>query len=176
MCRDLHRQEGSWALRASSASSTGGRTQILIIDDDRLSTPTQSDLLDRDPELVRNALARAHELLSQTERHDPEAKEPRGVRVDGQAITIDFALQQVYRAGRPVRVTPTEFRLLLALMRRKGAVVRREELRRDVWPGRDVQSRVIDTHIARLRRKLEDDPRQPRHILTALAAGYRFRS
>ena len=85
-------------------------------------------------------------------------------------------MQAVYRAGRAVRLTPTEFRLLLALARRRGAVVSRDDLRRDVWPGRDVQARVIDTHIARLRRKLEDDPRQPRHILTALAAGYRLRA
>jgi DNA-binding response OmpR family regulator len=138
--------------------------------------PMQDDVLDMDPELVRDALARAHQLLSQTARRGPEAEELRGGRVDGPGIAIDFAMQTVYRSGRPVRITPTEFRLLLALVRRRGAVVAREDLRRDVWPGRDVQSRVIDTHIARLRRKLEDHRRQPRHILTALAAGYRFRA
>jgi two-component system KDP operon response regulator KdpE len=65
-------------------------------------------------------------------------------------------------------VTGTEFRLLLALMRRRGAIASRMELLREVWG-------ASDTHIARLRRKLEDDPANPRHILTALAWGYRFR-
>jgi DNA-binding response OmpR family regulator len=60
-------------------------------------------------------------------------------------------------------------------MRREGAAVSREHLRRDVWPGEpEIQPRVVDTHIARLRRKLEDDPKRPRYIVTALAAGYRF--
>src|SRR5262249_40572901 len=94
----------------------------------------------------------------------------------GASITIDLPAQTVYRGGEAVRVTPTEFRLLAALVRRRGAVVSRDELRRDVWPRAEAQARGVDTHIARLRRKLEDDPRQPRHILTALAAGYRFRA
>jgi DNA-binding response OmpR family regulator len=50
------------------------------------------------------------------------------------------------------------------------------ELLREVWgAGAAVSRRAVDTHIARLRRKLEDDPANPRHILTALAWGYRFR-
>jgi hypothetical protein len=72
--------------------------------------PMQGDLLDMDPELVRDALARAHQLLSQTARRRPETEELRGGRVDGPGIAIDFAMQTVYRSGRPVRVTPTEFR------------------------------------------------------------------
>jgi DNA-binding response OmpR family regulator len=128
-----------------------------------------------EPEMINDALTRAHELLSQTAGLTDAAAEPEDRDSEGR-IDIDLPMQAVYRAGRAVRLTPTEFRLLLALARRRGAVVSRDDLRRDVWPGRDVQARVIDTHIARLRRKLEDDPRQPRHILTALAAGYRLRA
>lgn len=131
-------------------------------------------VLDMDAALVRDVLARVQELLAQVEPaaagEEPESAE------DGHAgIVIDLPTQTVRRSGRPVRVTPTEFRLLVALVRRRGAVVSRGDLRREVWPdGTEVQSRVIDSHIARLRRKLEHDPKQPRHILTALAAGYRF--
>ncbi len=75
-----------------------------------------------------------------------------------------------------MRVTHTEFRLLLALMRRRGAIASWIELLREVWgTGAAVSRRTVDTHIARLRRKLEEDPANPRHILTALAWGYRFR-
>jgi two-component system KDP operon response regulator KdpE len=89
---------------------------------------------------------------------------------------VEPATQTVLRAGQPVRVTHTEFRLLLALIRRRGAIASRIELLREVWgAGAAVSRRAVDTHIARLRRKVEDDPANPRHILTALAWGYRFR-
>jgi hypothetical protein len=129
-------------------------------------------VLDMDAALVRDVLARVQELLAQAE---PDGGEPESAENGHAGIVIDLPTQTVWRSGRPVRVTPTEFRLLVALVRRRGAVVSREDLRREVWPdGTEVQSRVIDSHIARLRRKLEHDPKQPRHILTALAAGYRF--
>lgn len=128
--------------------------------------------LDMDPELVRDVLAHVRELLAQA-KADANESVPQASEQDD--IAIDLPTQTVWRSGRPIRVSPTEFRLLVALVRRRGAVVSREDLRRDVWPaGTEVQCRVIDTHIARLRRKLEDDPKRPRHILTALAAGYRF--
>ena len=129
-------------------------------------------MLDMDAELVRDVLVRVEELLAQA---NAEGQEPTRRSSEQGEIAIDLPTQTVWRAGRSVRVTPTEFRLLVALVRRRGAVVSREDLRRDVWiEAAEVQSRVIDTHIARLRRKLEDDPKRPRHILTALAAGYRF--
>ncbi|HEY6948169.1 MAG TPA: winged helix-turn-helix domain-containing protein [Gemmatimonadales bacterium] len=132
-------------------------------------------VLDMDAALVRDVLARVQELLAQAEPDGTGGEEPESAESGHAGIVIDLPTQTVWRSGRPVRVTPTEFRLLVALVRRRGAVVSREDLRREVWPdGTEVQSRVIDSHIARLRRKLEHDPKQPRHILTALAAGYRF--
>jgi hypothetical protein len=138
---------------------------------------SRGGVLDMDASLVRDVLARVQELLAQADAdgsRDEEEEAP-GSGSGKSAIVIDLPTQTVWRSGRPVRVTPTEFRLLVALVRRRGAVVSRKDLRREVWPdGTEVRSRVIDSHIARLRRKLEHDPKQPRHILTALAAGYRF--
>lgn len=132
-------------------------------------------VLDMDAALVRDVLARVQELLAQADPDGSGDEEPEASGNGKSAIVIDLPTQTVWRSGRPVRVTPTEFRLLVALVRRRGAVVSRADLRREVWPdGTEVQSRVIDSHVARLRRKLEHDPKQPRHILTALAAGYRF--
>jgi two-component system KDP operon response regulator KdpE len=90
-------------------------------------------------------------------------------------VEIEPATQTIRRAGARVAVTRTEFRLLYALLRRPGQVVGREELLAEVW-GPEVQhrSRAIDTHIARLRRKLEVSPATPRHIKTAPYRGYRF--
>jgi two-component system KDP operon response regulator KdpE len=91
------------------------------------------------------------------------------------AVEVEPATQTIRRDGTRVPVTRTEFRLLYALMRRPGQVVEREELRLEVWgPDVRLRSRAIDTHIARLRRKLEADPSAPRHIHTAPYRGYRF--
>jgi two-component system, OmpR family, alkaline phosphatase synthesis response regulator PhoP len=74
-----------------------------------------------------------------------------------------------------VSLTPMEFNLLLALLTRRGAVVSRLDLLTEVWGhASSVLTRTVDTHVAELRRKLEDDPSRPRHILTARKAGYRL--
>jgi DNA-binding response OmpR family regulator len=74
-----------------------------------------------------------------------------------------------------VSLTPKEFDLLVALLRRQGAVASRLELMKEVWGHRAaVVSRTVDTHVAELRRKLEDDASSPRHILTVWKAGYRL--
>jgi two-component system, OmpR family, alkaline phosphatase synthesis response regulator PhoP len=92
-------------------------------------------------------------------------------------VAVDTGRQQVKRADEPIQLTHREYMLLLALLRRKGAVVSRVELLKEVWGYRGaVNSRTVDTHIMELRRKLEQDPSQPRHILTIRKSGYRLQS
>ena len=74
-----------------------------------------------------------------------------------------------------VHLSPKAFDLLLSLVRREGRVATRVELLREVWGyGPLVLSRTVDSHIAELRRKLEADAANPRHILTVFKIGYRF--
>jgi DNA-binding response OmpR family regulator len=90
-------------------------------------------------------------------------------------IEVDGRRRTVTRGGDPVTVTPMEFDLLLALLRRNGAVASRLELLREVWGhSAAVLTRTVDTHIAELRRKLEHDPAAPVFILTSRKAGYRL--
>ena len=90
-------------------------------------------------------------------------------------VEVDAARRMVLRGGEPVDLSPKEFDLLLALLRRHGAVISRVDLLQEVWGySASVVSRTVDTHIAELRRKLEADPSSPRHILTARKAGYRL--
>jgi two-component system, OmpR family, alkaline phosphatase synthesis response regulator PhoP len=91
-------------------------------------------------------------------------------------VEIDLGSREVRRAGEAVLLAPKEYELLLALLRAQGAVVSRIELLRQVWgyPGA-VVTRTVDTHVAELRRKLEEDSSEPRHILTVRKAGYRLR-
>lgn len=89
-------------------------------------------------------------------------------------LEIDPAMRIVRRDGQPVQLSPRAFDLLLALVRRQGAVASRLELMQEVWGHRAaVLSRTVDTHIAELRRKLERDSARPRVILTVWKRGYR---
>ena len=90
-------------------------------------------------------------------------------------IEILAPSRTVLREGAPVSLTPKEYDLLLALIRRDGACITRTELLTEVWGySAEVMSRTVDTHVAELRRKLERDPANPRHILTVRKTGYRL--
>ncbi|MEO8194307.1 MAG: response regulator transcription factor [Gemmatimonadales bacterium] len=90
-------------------------------------------------------------------------------------VEIIPGTHDVLRNGQPVTLRPKEFDLLMALVRRRGNVVGRLELLREVWGyGSDVVSRTVDTHVGELRRKLEEDPASPKHILTVRKTGYRL--
>jgi len=90
-------------------------------------------------------------------------------------VVVDPATHGVTRAGAPVPLRPKEYELLRALLRRAGRVATRSELLREVWGYQDcVVSRTLDTHVGELRRKLEDDPARPKHILTVRKTGYRL--
>jgi len=90
-------------------------------------------------------------------------------------IEVDTESQRVLRDGHVVELTPKEYGLLLALIERDGSVATRIELMSEIWGHSSaVVSRTVDTHIAELRRKLEDDPSQPRLIVTVRKSGYRL--
>lgn len=90
-------------------------------------------------------------------------------------VVVDRAAQRATRGGVDVKLTHRELALLLALADRNGAVAGRMELLREVWGHRAaVLSRTVDTHVMELRRKLEDDPANPRHIITVWKTGYRL--
>lgn len=118
-------------------------------------------------------LARVEALLRRT--HKAGTTESIGVQRFGK-IEVDPAARTVCRAAQMVELSPKEFDLLLALLRAGGAVVSRLQLLREVWGySAAVVSRTVDTHIAELRRKLEENPASPRHILTVRKTGYRIK-
>ncbi len=90
-------------------------------------------------------------------------------------LELDPVKLRVTRDGRPVALTGSEYKILLALMGAPGRVFPREELLNHCYPkGEAVIDRVIDVHIGKLRQKIEDDPARPRFILTVRGYGYRF--
>jgi DNA-binding response OmpR family regulator len=91
-------------------------------------------------------------------------------------IELDLEGLQVLRKGKPVLLTPTEFRLLRYLVRHRDRPVTREMLIEQVW-GYDSDlgnARTVDVHIRHLREKLEEDPANPRWIITVRGFGYKF--
>ena len=91
-------------------------------------------------------------------------------------VEVDAAQRSIQRNGMDVTVTPRAFELLIALLGSAGKTLTRHELLRTVW-GYDgsVTTRTVDAHIAELRRKLEHEPAEPRHILTVHKVGYRLK-
>jgi two-component system, OmpR family, alkaline phosphatase synthesis response regulator PhoP len=92
-------------------------------------------------------------------------------------VHVDPGTHTVRRAGETVTLRPKEYDLLIALLQRRGQVASRAELLEEVWGySGEVYSRTVDTHVAELRRKLEQNAAEPRHILTVRKTGYRIQS
>jgi DNA-binding response OmpR family regulator len=90
-------------------------------------------------------------------------------------VCIDPASRTVTRAGEVVGLTPKAYELMMALIKRKGAVATRVDLLREVWDHRAiVLTRTVDSHMAELRKKLERDAAEPKHFITIWKVGYRF--
>ncbi|HET7782275.1 MULTISPECIES: response regulator [Micrococcaceae] len=90
-------------------------------------------------------------------------------------FTVNLPAKQVTRRGVPVRLTPTEWNILELLVRNSGALVTHEDILTRVWgPGYADETAYLRVYLAQLRRKLELDPANPRHLLTETGLGYRF--
>ena len=123
------------------------------------------------PLVASELAARIRALLR---RRQPAERSDRRRVVRVGAVEIHPAEEVVRRAGQEVHLTKTEFRLLLELAAAGGRVVTREELLQRVW-GYDYfgDTRLLDVHIRRLRRKVERDPDEPECVLTVRGSGYK---
>lgn len=90
-------------------------------------------------------------------------------------ISVDFAKMQLMRSGAEVSLTAQEFKMLKFMVQHAERVVSREELLNEVWGYQNYPTtRTVDTHMLKLRQKLEKDPANPVHFQTVHRAGYRF--
>jgi len=95
--------------------------------------------------------------------------------VEAGTLSIDLARRRVLRGGTEVRLTPTEWAMLEVLVRNRGRLVPRRQLLQEVWgPAYSDETNYLRVYSAQLRRKLEDDPAAPRHIITQPGMGYVF--
>jgi two-component system, OmpR family, KDP operon response regulator KdpE len=90
-------------------------------------------------------------------------------------LVIDLPARRVTRHGEVVRLTPTEWGLLEQLVRTPGRLVSQRDLLHEVWgPAYDNETNYLRVYVGALRKKLEDDPSAPRHLITEPGMGYRF--
>ncbi len=117
-------------------------------------------------------IARVKALLRRSRIH-PDAEDDQPVKAG--RLTLSATRHQVTKDGEPVALRPKEFELLRVLMSNRGRVLPRDRLLDLVWgEDRYLDRGTLDVHIRWLRMKLEDDPREPKFILTVRGVGYSF--
>jgi DNA-binding response OmpR family regulator len=125
------------------------------------------------PFSLRELVVRVRAILRRMDRIGAlPADEP----IDHAGLAIDQARRTVAVDGSHIQLTPLEFEILLTLARTPGVVFTREQLMDKVWGYRDYAGgRVVDSHVARIRRKMGEDGAEPRFIRTVHGVGYAFR-
>src|ERR1700747_154842 len=119
----------------------------------------------------RELVARLHALMRRSLRVSPENAD---VYVFAD-VKVDFFKTEITRSGEKITVTPKEFKTLEFLTKNAQRVISRDELLDKVWGSESSpRTRTVDTHMLRLRQKLENDPSHPSHFLTVHGLGYKF--
>ena len=91
------------------------------------------------------------------------------------SLEIDFKKHDARRKGKKIVLSPREFEILKYFIEKQGEIVSREDLLNAVWGYESYpNTRTVDTHIAKLRQKIEDEPDDPKHIITIHGIGYKF--
>jgi DNA-binding response OmpR family regulator len=91
------------------------------------------------------------------------------------SLDINFKKYSARKKGKPLSLSPREYEILKYFVERLGEIVSREDLLNHVWGYETFpNTRTVDTHIAKLRQKIEDNPDEPRHIITIHGTGYKF--
>ena len=160
--RELRTHSGIPVLVLSARSAEGEKIRALDAGaDDYLSKPFSTGEL----------LARVRAQL----RRNPAEGETEETHFRFGDVEVDLAQRSVTRGGESVHLTPIEYRLLCAMLANGGKVLTYRQLLRAVWGNAHVESNhYLRIYVSHLRHKLEDDPAQPRHLLTETGVGYRF--
>jgi two-component system KDP operon response regulator KdpE len=164
---DLARRVREWSRVPIIVLSARGREadKVTALDagaDDYLTKPFGVDEL----------LARIRVAL----RHAAAGENPEAALLEFGTLRIDLARREVKVGDRDVRLTPTEYKLLVLLARNAGRVLTHRQIIREVWgPSYAAQTHHVRVHMAELRKKVEDDPARPRLLVTEPGVGYRLR-
>ncbi len=166
VCREIQRERWVPVLMLTARTEEADKVAGFAVGaDDYLTKPFS----------LRELAMRVRAILRRVERAAALAAAGEGP-LERDGLAIDPGKRRVTVDGREVALTPLEFDILLTLARAPGVVFTRDQLMERVWGYRDYAGgRVVDSHVARLRRKLGDDSADPRFIRTVHGVGYAFR-
>jgi two-component system, OmpR family, KDP operon response regulator KdpE len=119
-----------------------------------------------------------NELLARmrvAQRHAQATESPSAQQLDLGDVRLDLSRREVTRAGEPVHLTPTEYRLLVLLARHAGKVLTHRQILKEVWGPHATQTHYVRVQMAELRKKIEADPARPKLLVTEPGVGYRLR-
>ncbi|HZG86309.1 response regulator transcription factor [Paenibacillus sp.] len=162
VCRELRRTSGAGIIMVTARSDETDKIVGLEVGaDDYVTKPVS----------LRELAARIRSLIR---RLDGRGGEPEPLLERGE-LAISEPQLRVWKRGQEVALTPTEFKLLLALAEKPGIVFSRLQLLQSAMEDDYLNDeRTVDAHISKLRRKIEDDPARPVYIQTVFGFGYRF--
>jgi two-component system, OmpR family, response regulator RegX3 len=124
------------------------------------------------PFSVRELVSRVRAHLRRAGMHPAEPEED---VLNGGPVSLDVARHEVLVRGQTVGFPPKEFELLETFLRRPGRLLTRDFLIEEVWgAGYFGDTKTLDVHVKRLRKKVEQDPHQPKHLITVRGLGYKF--
>ncbi len=164
VCREIQKREWIPVLMLTARSEEADKVAGFAVGaDDYLTKPFS----------MRELAARVRAIIRRMQRIEDMTPSDSVVRSD---LTVDAARRRVLKGSEEVPLTPLEFEILLTLARSPGVVMSRDQLMDRVWGYRDYAGgRVVDSHVARIRRKLGDEAAEPRFIRTVHGVGYAFR-
>jgi DNA-binding response OmpR family regulator len=155
----------------------GNRTPIIMLTvrnkeiDKVLGLELGADDYVTKPFSLKELMARVRAVLRRTSERAEDLDSYRFGQIE-----LDFTKYEATKKGKKLDLTPLQFQMLKLLIQKKGEVLSRDELLDEIW-GRDnvwISHRTIDSHIANIRKKIEDDPSHPGRILSIRGAGYKF--
>ena len=156
--------------------SSGNDTPVIMLTargqeiDKVLGLKTGADDYVTKPFSFLELMARVEAVLR---RASKAAEAVEGVRFGD--VEINFKTFEASKGGRPVELSPREFKMMKYFAEHRGEVVTRDQLLDHVWGYEGLPlTRTVDMHIAKLRQKIEDTPSDPRHIITVHRVGYKF--
>lgn len=164
VCREIQRDGWTPVLMLTAKTEEADKVAGFAVGaDDYLTKPFS----------LRELAVRVRAILRRMDHiRSPKASGP----IEHNGLTIDAQRRRAVLDGEEVGLTPLEFEILVTLARDPGVVLSREQLMDRVWGYRDYAGgRVVDSHVARIRRKLNEDGTEPRFIRTVHGVGYAFR-
>jgi DNA-binding response OmpR family regulator len=164
VCREIQKKEWIPVLMLTARTEEADKVAGFAVGaDDYLTKPFS----------MRELTSRVRAIIRRMERIEEMTPSDSVVRFD---LTVDASRRRVLKGSEEVPLTPLEFEILLTLARSPGVVLSRDQLMDRVWGYRDYAGgRVVDSHVARIRRKLGDEAAEPRYIRTVHGVGYAFR-